>query len=64
MPGPTISVTPGATSPFTHIPIIPTAIALSFARAKEAYDYLRREGLTVKGQATGKPRRPKLRENA
>lgn len=33
-----------------------------FTRAKEAYDFLRREGLTVKGQATGKPRRPKLRK--
>jgi len=34
----------------------------SFARAKEAYDFLRSEGLTTKGQAPGKPRRPKLRK--
>ncbi len=34
----------------------------SFARAKEAYDLLRREGLTAKGPASGKPRRPKLRK--
>ncbi|WP_170758491.1 J domain-containing protein [Ruegeria lacuscaerulensis] len=34
----------------------------SFARAKEAYDFLRQEGLTTKGQASGKPRRPKLRK--
>ncbi|WP_254441148.1 DnaJ domain-containing protein [Ruegeria atlantica] len=33
-----------------------------FARAKEAYDFLRHEGLTVKGRATGMPRRPKLRK--
>ncbi|MCA0929094.1 DnaJ domain-containing protein [Ruegeria profundi] len=33
-----------------------------FARAKEAYDFLRREGLTTKGPTTGKPRRPKLRK--
>lgn len=33
----------------------------SFARAKEAYDLLRRDGMTAKGQ-TGKPRRPKLRK--
>ncbi|WP_170573319.1 DnaJ domain-containing protein [Ruegeria atlantica] len=34
----------------------------NFARAKEAYDFLRREGLTVKGKASGHPRRPKLRK--
>jgi len=34
----------------------------SFARAKEAYDFLRQEGLTPKGDAAGKPRRPKLRK--
>ncbi|WP_170400527.1 J domain-containing protein [Ruegeria arenilitoris] len=33
-----------------------------FARAKEAYDFLRREGLTTKGKTTGAPRRPKLRK--
>ncbi|WP_377190247.1 DnaJ domain-containing protein [Ruegeria meonggei] len=33
----------------------------SFSRAKEAYDLLRREGMTAKGQS-GKPRRPKLRK--
>ncbi len=33
-----------------------------FARAKEAYDFLRREGLTTKGKASGQPRRPKLRK--
>ncbi|MCG7519345.1 J domain-containing protein [Ruegeria sp. Ofav3-42] len=32
-----------------------------FARAKEAYDLLRKEGLTGKGAGAGKPRRPKLR---
>ncbi|CUJ85187.1 chaperone protein DnaJ [Ruegeria denitrificans] len=33
-----------------------------FARAKEAYDFLRREGLTTKGRSTTGPRRPKLRK--
>jgi len=33
-----------------------------FARAKEAYDYLRSEGLAAKGPAPGKPKRPKLRK--
>ncbi|WP_170331856.1 J domain-containing protein [Ruegeria arenilitoris] len=33
-----------------------------FTRAKEAYDFLRSEGLTVKGRATGTPRRPQLRK--
>lgn len=33
-----------------------------FARAKEAYDFLRREGLTSIGKTTGGPRRPKLRK--
>ena len=32
-----------------------------FARAKEAYDLLRKEGLAGKSAGTGKPRRPKLR---
>ena len=34
----------------------------SFTRAKEAYDFLRREGLAPRGQDAGKPKRPKLRK--
>ncbi|WP_420584646.1 DnaJ domain-containing protein [Ruegeria sp.] len=34
----------------------------NFSRAKEAYDFLRSEGLTTKGRVPGKPRRPKLRK--
>ncbi|WP_170409659.1 J domain-containing protein [Ruegeria atlantica] len=32
-----------------------------FTRAKDAYDFLRKEGLAGKGAGSGKPRRPKLR---
>ncbi|WP_037308372.1 DnaJ domain-containing protein [Ruegeria halocynthiae] len=39
-----------------------TSDCSSFARAKEAYDLLRREGLAGKGATPGKIRRPKVRK--